>query len=156
MLMTVRYIIKSQNLQFAHLFFFVKVRNEFYKDTQGVILVYDVGQKDSFDALDAWLAEMKQDLGPHGNMENIVFAVCANKVTALDIICSTFQIHYGKSAALSFGEQMKKKKKKSLFYTIGINRFSKHTSLKQRIKTQIPICWGIYPFFSGAIHGEGY
>lgn len=60
--------------------FFYEVRNEFYKDTQGVILVYDVGQKDSFDALDAWLAEMKQDLGPHGNMENIVFVVCANKI----------------------------------------------------------------------------
>ncbi|XP_039094193.1 dnaJ homolog subfamily C member 27 [Hyaena hyaena] len=60
--------------------FFYEVRNEFYKDTQGVILVYDVGQKDSFDALDAWLAEMKHDLGPHGNMENIVFAVCANKI----------------------------------------------------------------------------
>lgn len=94
--MTVRYIIKSQNLQFAHLFFYVKVRNEFYKDTQGVILVYDVGQKDSFDALDAWLAEMKQDLGPHGNMENIVFAVCANKVTASRMVCSTFWVHMGR------------------------------------------------------------
>ncbi|NXR05433.1 DJC27 protein, partial [Sagittarius serpentarius] len=60
--------------------FFYEVRNEFYKDTQGVILVYDVGQKESFDALDAWLAEMKQELGPHGNMENIVFVVCANKI----------------------------------------------------------------------------
>lgn len=58
----------------------LQVRNEFYKDTQGVILVYDVGQKESFDALDTWLAEMKQELGPHGNMENIVFVVCANKV----------------------------------------------------------------------------
>lgn len=57
-----------------------QVRNEFYKDTQGVILVYDVGQKESFDALDTWLAEMKQELGPHGNMENVVFVVCANKV----------------------------------------------------------------------------
>lgn len=74
----------------ASVFFYVKVRNEFYKDTQGVILVYDVGQKDSFDALDTWLAEMKQDLGPHGNMENIVFAVCANKVTVLEMKCSTF------------------------------------------------------------------
>lgn len=81
---------KITKLQFVHLFFYVKVRNEFYKDTQGVILVYDVGQKDSFDALDAWLAEMKQDLGPHGNMENIVFAVCANKVTALEMVCLTF------------------------------------------------------------------
>lgn len=75
---------------FVPLFFYAKVRNEFYKDTQGVMLVYDVGQKDSFDALDAWLAEMKQDLGPHGNMENIVFVVCANKVTALETACSTF------------------------------------------------------------------
>lgn len=58
----------------------LQVRNEFYKDTQGVILVYDVGQKESFDALDAWLAEMKQELGPHGNMDNVVFVVCANKV----------------------------------------------------------------------------
>ncbi|XP_038653151.1 dnaJ homolog subfamily C member 27, partial [Scyliorhinus canicula] len=60
--------------------FFYEVRNEFYKDTQGVILAYDVGQKDSFDALESWLDEMKQELGPHGNIENIVFVVCANKV----------------------------------------------------------------------------
>ncbi|XP_057243727.1 dnaJ homolog subfamily C member 27-like [Malurus melanocephalus] len=56
------------------------VRNEFYKDTQGVLLVYDVGSKESFDSLDSWLAEMKQELGPHGNMDNVVFVVCANKV----------------------------------------------------------------------------
>nr|DBA25458.1 TPA: hypothetical protein GDO54_009839 [Pyxicephalus adspersus] len=60
--------------------FFYEVRNEFYKDTQGVILVYDVGLKESFDSLDAWLTEMKQELGPQGNIENIVFAVCANKI----------------------------------------------------------------------------
>ncbi|KAM5316996.1 dnaJ homolog subfamily C member 27 isoform 1-T1 [Glossophaga mutica] len=60
--------------------FFYEVRNEFYKDTQDAVLVYDVGQKDSFDALDAWLAEMKQDLGPHGSVDNIVFVVCANKI----------------------------------------------------------------------------
>ncbi|XP_069786716.1 dnaJ homolog subfamily C member 27 isoform X3 [Narcine bancroftii] len=57
-----------------------KVRNEFYKDTQGVILAYDVGQKESYNALESWLTEMKQELGPHANLENIVFAVCANKV----------------------------------------------------------------------------
>ncbi|NWI00817.1 DJC27 protein, partial [Tichodroma muraria] len=62
--------------------FFYEVRNEFYKDTQGVLLVYDVGSKESFDSLDSWLAEMKQELGPHGNMENVVFVVCANKVDA--------------------------------------------------------------------------
>lgn len=90
-LITVRHtFVESQNLYFVHLLFYVKVRNEFYKDTQGVIMVYDVGQKESFDALDAWLAEMKQDLGPHGNMENIVFVVCANKVTTLEMVCLTF------------------------------------------------------------------
>lgn len=50
--------------------------------------MYDVGQKESFDALDLWLAEMKQELGPHGNMENIVFVVCANKVkTGIESSC---------------------------------------------------------------------
>ncbi|NXB50368.1 DJC27 protein, partial [Leucopsar rothschildi] len=63
-----------------------KVRNEFYKDTQGVLLVYDVGSKESFDSLDSWLAEMKQELGPHGNMDNIVFVVCANKVAMTGIL----------------------------------------------------------------------
>ncbi|KAF0876286.1 DJC27 protein, partial [Crocuta crocuta] len=88
--------------------FFYEVRNEFYKDTQGVILVYDVGQKDSFDALDAWLAEMKHDLGPHGNMENIVFAVCANKVTALQWYAQLSGFIVG-GVCLSFGEEMKRK-----------------------------------------------
>ncbi|KAG9347237.1 hypothetical protein JZ751_004804, partial [Albula glossodonta] len=59
--------------------FFYEVRNEFYKDSQGVILVYDVGLKESFDALDTWLGEMKQEMGSHANMESIVFVVCANK-----------------------------------------------------------------------------
>lgn len=105
-LMTVSYTFtKSRNLHFVHLFFYVKVRNEFYKDTQGVILVYDVGQKDSFDALDAWLAEMKQDLGPHGNMENIVFAVCANKVSAVEVVRSTVQVHCRRSAAQVWGSK---------------------------------------------------
>uniref|UniRef100_A0A9J8AHM2 DnaJ (Hsp40) homolog, subfamily C, member 27 n=1 Tax=Cyprinus carpio carpio TaxID=630221 RepID=A0A9J8AHM2_CYPCA len=60
--------------------FFYEVRNEFYKDSQGVILVYDVGLRESFDALDSWLTEMKQEMGSQANMENIIFIVCANKV----------------------------------------------------------------------------
>ncbi|XP_042189159.1 dnaJ homolog subfamily C member 27 [Callorhinchus milii] len=60
--------------------FFYEVRNEFYKDTQGVILAYDVGQRESFEALESWLAEMRQELGPHGNMDNIVIVVCGNKI----------------------------------------------------------------------------
>ncbi|XP_037830358.1 dnaJ homolog subfamily C member 27 isoform X3 [Kryptolebias marmoratus] len=60
--------------------FFYEVRNEFYKDSQGVLLVYDVGLRESFDALDSWLAEMKQEMGSQANMDSIVFIVCANKV----------------------------------------------------------------------------
>lgn len=60
--------------------FFFQVRNEFYKDSQGVLLVYDVGLRESFDALDSWLGEMKQEMGSQANMDSIVFVVCANKV----------------------------------------------------------------------------
>lgn len=59
----------------------LQVRNEFYKDSQGVILVYDVGLRESFDALDSWLTEMKQEMGSQANMESIIFVVCANKVS---------------------------------------------------------------------------
>ena len=34
---------------------FFDVRNEFYKDAQGALLVYDVGVRRSFEALDGWL-----------------------------------------------------------------------------------------------------
>ena len=42
----------------GHLLFH-EVRNEFYKDTQGAILVFDVTDKASFDALEDWLVEIK-------------------------------------------------------------------------------------------------
>ncbi|KAK1876310.1 DnaJ like subfamily C member 27 [Dissostichus eleginoides] len=52
--------------------FFYEVRNEFYKDSQGVLLVYDVGLRESFEALDSWLGEMKQEMGSQANMDSIV------------------------------------------------------------------------------------
>lgn len=63
-----------------------QVRNEFYKDSQGVLLVYDVGLRESFDALDSWLGEMKQEMGSQANMDSIVFIVCANKVSLVRLI----------------------------------------------------------------------
>ena len=36
---------------------FVDVRNEFYKEAHGLILVFDVTQRRSFQVLDAWLGE---------------------------------------------------------------------------------------------------
>ena len=42
---------------------FFDVRNEFYKDTQGAILVFDVTKKLSFDALGAWVKELTKFAG---------------------------------------------------------------------------------------------
>ena len=56
------------------------MRNEFYKDTQGAMLVYDVGNRDSFEALDSWLEEIRKDIGSAADLEGVIFAVCANKV----------------------------------------------------------------------------
>lgn len=58
---------------------FYEVRNEFYKDTQGALLVFDVNDKQSFDSLDEWITEVKQELGD-SNADNIVFVVCGNKI----------------------------------------------------------------------------
>lgn len=44
------------------------------------MLVYDVGNRDSFDALDSWVDEIKKDIGNAADFEGVTFAVCANKV----------------------------------------------------------------------------
>ena len=56
------------------------MRNEFYKDTQGAILVYDVSDRGSFDSLEHWLAEIRGEIGSPAEMDNVIFVVCANKV----------------------------------------------------------------------------
>ncbi|KAG8235042.1 hypothetical protein J437_LFUL017471, partial [Ladona fulva] len=58
---------------------FYEVRNEFYKGTQGAILVYDVTSRKSFEALDMWLMEMQQEMASL-EFERTVVTVCANKV----------------------------------------------------------------------------
>jgi len=58
----------------------LQIRNEFYSDTQGAILVYDVTNKSTFDALDGWMDEIKNELSNVSEIDNIVFVVCANKV----------------------------------------------------------------------------
>ena len=61
----------------------LQVRNEFYKDTQGVLLVFDVSSQQSFDSLHSWLSEMKKEIGDPADMDKVVFIVCANKVTTI-------------------------------------------------------------------------
>lgn len=67
----------------------IQVRNEFYKDTQGAILVYDVGDRGSFEALDYWMEEISNEIGNRAEIDNIVFCVCANKV----LFCFSFRVY---------------------------------------------------------------
>lgn len=53
---------------------YLEIRNEFYRDTQGAILVFDVTNRESFDSLDHWLKEAA-DAGA----KSPPLAVCANK-----------------------------------------------------------------------------
>lgn len=59
---------------------FREVRNEFYKDTQVVLFVYDVTSKSSFENLDSWLNEVKTYISDPLIMNKIIFALCGNKV----------------------------------------------------------------------------
>ena len=58
----------------------LQVRNEFYKDTQGVLLVYDVTNRASFDVLGEWVLEMRSHLSKPSDMDSVAVVVCANKV----------------------------------------------------------------------------
>jgi GTPase SAR1 family protein len=42
------------------------VRNEFYRDTQGALLVFDVGSRASFESLGRWLEEAAAHGAPRG------------------------------------------------------------------------------------------
>ncbi|CAM9144563.1 unnamed protein product [Heterosigma akashiwo] len=54
---------------------FFEIRNEFYRDAQGAILVYDVTNRASFAALDEWVEE-----GAKFGARGMPVVVCANKI----------------------------------------------------------------------------
>lgn len=57
---------------------FEEVRTEFYRDMQGILLTYDVTDRSSFIALDAWLAELRHNLGPADEW-NLAVVVCGTR-----------------------------------------------------------------------------
>jgi len=63
---------------------FKEVRNEFYKDTQAVMLVYDVTKQHTLDALDSWMNEIKSYIINPKDVEKIIFMVLANKTDKSD------------------------------------------------------------------------
>ncbi len=58
---------------------FVEVRNEFYKEANGLLLVYDITSKKSFDGLEMWIREAAKFKGE----TEIPVWICGNK-TDLD------------------------------------------------------------------------
>mmetsp|Transcript_43195 Transcript_43195/g.115555 ORF Transcript_43195/g.115555 Transcript_43195/m.115555 type:complete len:120 (-) Transcript_43195:772-1131(-) len=53
---------------------YFEVRNEFYKDAQGALLVFDVSSRESFEKLDAWLQESEKF-----GAKDMTIVVCGNK-----------------------------------------------------------------------------
>ena len=53
---------------------FFEIRNEFYKDAQGALLVFDVASKASLEALDNWLKE-----GDEFGLRSPAMVLCGNK-----------------------------------------------------------------------------
>jgi len=59
---------------------FMEVRNEFYKDAHGLLLVVDVTRRETFDNLTDLLQEIKCELGREGRqLENTACFLAANK-----------------------------------------------------------------------------
>ena len=54
---------------------FLEVRNEFYKEVQALVVVFDVSSKGSFDSLDMWLREANKYGG-----ENLPVWIVGNKI----------------------------------------------------------------------------
>jgi len=59
---------------------FSEVRNEFYRDAHGLLLVMDVTKRESFDGLTDWLQEIKLELSREGRqLDNTTCFLAANK-----------------------------------------------------------------------------
>ena len=52
----------------------------FYKDSQIVIIVYDITRKESFEELNFWANEIKKELG-----EDLILGVAGNKIDLVDL-----------------------------------------------------------------------
>ncbi|GAB9468826.1 hypothetical protein Gpo141_00006131 [Globisporangium polare] len=78
---------------------FLEVRNEFYKDTQGGILMFDVSSRKSFDALDAWLREAAK-FGA-GKFPCIL---CGNKVDRMRVVTEEEARSYARAKGFEYFE----------------------------------------------------
>lgn len=80
---------------------FFEIRNEFYKDAQGCLLVYDVAARESFDECDAWLAEAAK-FG--ANPREMPIALCANKIDKRRVVSEDEGRQFAHSRGLTYFE----------------------------------------------------
>ena len=65
---------------------YLQVRNEFYSGLDGILLVYDVTKRESFEELDKWLLELQK----YGfSSSNVNILLCANKTDCMNRQVST-------------------------------------------------------------------
>jgi len=59
---------------------FKEVRNEFYREAHGLLLVFDVSRRESFDVLGDWVKEVRVELSKEGRgLEHTVCFLASNK-----------------------------------------------------------------------------
>ena len=58
---------------------FVEVRNEFYKDAHGILMVFDITKRHTFESLSRWLAEIEFQLKSDFDVKPVVL-ICGNKI----------------------------------------------------------------------------
>lgn len=78
---------------------FFEIRNEFYKDAQGCILVFDVSSRESFEELDIWLAECAK----YGaNPREMPIALCGNKIDKRRVVSEDEARSFAQSRGLMY------------------------------------------------------
>lgn len=78
---------------------FFEIRNEFYKDAQGCLLVFDVSSRDSFEECDNWLAECAK----YGaNPREMPITLCGNKIDKKRVITEEEARSFAQSRGLVY------------------------------------------------------
>ena len=87
---------------------FRTLTSSYYRGAQGIILVYDVGRKDTFDNLNTWLQEIEQ-FSPGGG-KDIIKILVGNKADQPRAILREYASDWAKNRGLLFLETSAKTK----------------------------------------------
>ena len=65
---------------------FTDVRNEFYYDAHGILVVFDITNRDTFESLHEWIYEINAELQRRGTPDSNspVVLICGNKIDLID------------------------------------------------------------------------